>query len=204
MDTPEWYAISVGALVALSIISCIILFFASLLRIYGKFYVLKYVFYPQLPRFLPGRQDATGFDLLILVAFLGGNILSMKLNVRTKADFISRSAMVCTINLIPLALGARMNIIASRCGIKLSTYSRAHRWLGRVAIIEGLIHVAVAMSSQKPDLRKLHDIAGLVVSALPLRRNVSLTGVRVQSPCFLLCVLVCSGDTSTSFILICT
>ena len=58
-----------------------------------------------------------------------------------------------------------MNIIASCCGIKLSTYSRAHRWLGRVTIIEGLIHVVLAISSRKPDLRVLQDIASLIVSA---------------------------------------
>lgn len=175
METPEWYAVSVGAMVALSILSCIVLFLASCLRIYGQFYFLKYIFYPQLPRFLPGKQQATRFDLLVLLAFLAGNILSMTLFIGSKAEFISRSAMICTINLIPLALGARMNIIASRCGVKLSSYSRAHRWLGRVVIIESLVHTAVALSSQKPDLRKLEDIAGLVVSTFFSARTGSLT-----------------------------
>jgi len=119
METPEWYALSVGAVVALSILSCIVLFLASCLRIYGNFCFFKYVFYPQVPRFLPGRQQVTRFDFLVLFAFLIGNILSMilPLPIRGKADFISRSAMIYTVNLIPLAVGAQMNIIASRCGI---------------------------------------------------------------------------------------
>jgi len=122
MDTSEWYAVSIGAVAGLSIISCVILFLTSCLRTYGTFYFLKHVFYPQLPRFLPGRQQATRFDFLILLGFLGGNILSMTLYVRTKADFISRSANICMINFIPLALGAHMNVLASRCGVKLKYY----------------------------------------------------------------------------------
>jgi hypothetical protein len=182
MDTPEWYAVSIGALVALFIALCIVLFLASILRIYGTFYFLKHVFYPQFPRFLPGRQQATRFDFLILLAFVGGNILSMSLFVRTKADFIGRSAMISTINLIPLALGAQMNIVASRCGIKLSTYSRAHRWLGRVTIIEGLIHAVVAVSSQKPNLHTLQDISGLIVSVFASTRKISLTASGCPRP----------------------
>ena len=89
MDTPDWYAVSIETVVTLLIILCIILFLASILRIYGTFYFLKHVFYPQLPRFLPRRQQATRFDFLILLAFLGGNILSMTLFIRTKTDFIS-------------------------------------------------------------------------------------------------------------------
>jgi hypothetical protein len=171
INTAEWYAVSIGGSVALSIISCIFLWLAGCLRMYGKFYFLKHLLYPQLPKFIPGRQQATRFDLLVFVAFLVGNILSMTINIRSKTDFLSRSAMTCIINLIPLALGAQMNIIASYCGIKLSTYSRIHRWLGRVTIFEGLIHVAVARSLRKPDWHTLQDISGLAVSFHPWKRR---------------------------------
>jgi hypothetical protein len=90
---------------------------------------------------------------LILVAFLIGKVLALVIKVHNKSQFLSRLALICTTNPTPLAPGARMNIIASRCGITISAYARNHRWLRQVAIIEGLIHVTVAISSRKPDWR---------------------------------------------------
>ena len=69
-----------------------------------------------------------------------------------------------TINLIPLSLGGQINLIASRYRIRLGAYARIHRWLGKVAIVEGLVHTVAAVSLQKPNLRVQSDVAALIVS----------------------------------------
>lgn len=51
------------------------------------------------------------------------------------------------INLMPLALGGHMNFIASRCKIRPHTYERIHRWVAKVAIVEGLLHSSMAVAS---------------------------------------------------------
>ena len=68
------------------------------------------------------------------------------------------------INLTPLLLRAQMNLITSRCRIRLSAYARIHRWLGRVAIVKGLIYTAAAISLRKPNLHIYLDVAALIVS----------------------------------------
>ncbi|KAI1382607.1 uncharacterized protein F4822DRAFT_435284 [Hypoxylon trugodes] len=70
------------------------------------------------------------------------------------------------INLIPLFLGGCMNVIADCCGISLRTYARIHRSLGRVAILEGLIHVAVAILNHLPNLEHVADRAALAATAI--------------------------------------
>lgn len=167
MDITQWYAVSLGCLVALPIIAR--LFFSiTIVRIYGAFYVRKYMIYPQIHRYLRRSGKVTRFDLLVLLAFLVGNALCLAINVKGIPEFTKRSGLVSIINLMPLSLGATMNFIISLCGISLPAYAKIHRWLGRVAIVEGLIHVAAAASYRKPNLHTLPDVAALIVSTFNL------------------------------------
>jgi len=59
-----------------------------------------------------------------------------------------------------------MNIVASRCGVGLRAYARMHRWLGRVALMEGIIHFAAAWPTYNPNFDTLSEITGLVVRNL--------------------------------------
>ena len=163
MDIAAWYAVPLGGSIALSIMFCITLPLADWLRVYGPFYFRKHVLYPLLP-LIRGRQETTRFEFLIFLLFLGVNILSMTLHVASKDLFMRRSGTVCTINFIPLALGAQMNLLLNGCGITLNTYAKAHRWLGRVVIAEAAVHLFTALSLQKPDLHSQNAIAGLIVS----------------------------------------
>jgi hypothetical protein len=163
MDITQWYAVSLGCLVGLPIIAR--LFFSiTIVRIYGIIYLRKHVTYPQIHRYLRRSSKVTRLDLLILSAFLIGNALCLGINPKGIPDFTKRSGLISVINLMPLSLGASMNLIVSLCGISLPTYAKLHRWLGRVAIIEGLIHVATAVSYRRPNLHTLPDVAALTVS----------------------------------------
>ncbi|KAH8589104.1 hypothetical protein B0O99DRAFT_468463, partial [Bisporella sp. PMI_857] len=75
------------------------------------------------------------------------------------------------VNLIPLALGSHMNSVVSYCGLGYEAYNAIHRWMGRVAVVEGVIHVIFAVVSQKPNLNSLTQVAALVVSGNYLRNG---------------------------------
>ncbi|KAM5341397.1 hypothetical protein ACJ41O_014428 [Fusarium nematophilum] len=98
--------------------------------------------------------------------FLVANAVALSAGVGNVNSFIRRSGLISVINLVPLFLGGQMNIIASRCGIGLRAYTRIHRWLGAVAIIEGLLHAIVSVSRQIPDLKRRTDVAGIVVLSI--------------------------------------
>ncbi|KAH7111270.1 ferric reductase transmembrane component 3 [Dendryphion nanum] len=148
MDITQWYAVSLGCLVGLPIIGR--LFFSiTIVRTYGTFYLRKHITYPQIHRYL--RRS--------------GNALCLAINVKGVPEFIKRSGLISIINIMPLSLGANMNLIVSRCGISLPTYAKLHQWLGRVAIVEGLIHVAVAVSYRRLNLHTLSDVAALTAGA---------------------------------------
>ncbi|XTI90841.1 hypothetical protein V2W45_1241668, partial [Cenococcum geophilum] len=109
-------------------------------------YFYKYVFYLQIHRYLRGSGKIILFNAVLILAFLVANILYITVRVKDISGLIRRSRLMSTINLTPLSLGAQINLITSRYGIRLSTYAQIHRWLGRVAIVKGLIYTAAAIS----------------------------------------------------------
>jgi hypothetical protein len=102
--------------------------------------------------------------VVIIIAFLVGNVLYITIRVKDVPRLTRRSGLISIIILMPLLLEGYMNLIANYCGIRLSSYARMHRWLGRVAIVQGLVHTAAAVSLQKPDLYIPSDIGGLIIS----------------------------------------
>ncbi|KAI9767639.1 MAG: hypothetical protein M1840_005510 [Geoglossum simile] len=162
MDITQWYAVALGGLVAVSVISYLLLSIIRIAHTYTTIYFLKYLFYPQVHRYIRGKT--TRFDAVLIVAFLVGNILCTTIGVKDIPSFTRRTGLMSTINLMPLSLGGHLNLVASRCGITFEDYSRIHRWLGWVAIAEGLVHAAAAASIQKLSLHTLPQIAALTAA----------------------------------------
>jgi hypothetical protein len=66
-----------------------------------------------------------------------------------------------------------MNSVVSCCRLGSEAYNAIHRWIGRVAVIEGVIHVILAVVSQKLNLHSSTQRAALVVSlSLPMKREL--------------------------------
>lgn len=158
MDIPQCYALALGILL---IVASLLWVIVNTLRFYESIHFLERVFHIQIH---PCLGNTSWFRGAIILAFLGGNVFFMVVKVKDLPGLVRRSGLISTINLIPLSLGGHMNIIASRCGISLTTYTRTHRWLGRIAIVEGLIHVAATLSLRKPAQRARLDFAALIVS----------------------------------------
>ncbi|KIW79846.1 hypothetical protein Z517_06461 [Fonsecaea pedrosoi CBS 271.37] len=176
MDVTQWYATALGGLVVLYVISFSLLtvfkkigpgakFQFKKIGTHVKRQFLKHVYYPQIPKALRGSEKTTRFDLLLTIIFLIGIVCSTTIRVEDTAGLRRRSGVISIINLIPLFGGAHMNFLTNACGIRLDVYRRIHRWLGRVAVVEGLVHVIAGVSLQKPDLHVLSDIAGLTATA---------------------------------------
>jgi hypothetical protein len=161
MDTIQWYAVSLAAIAALSVVFYTTRISIRFLRTYATYHFLKHVFYPRVHKHLGGT---TRYHALLILALLVGNVLCLTGN-RTK--IVQRTGRLTIVNLVPLALGSHMNSIVGCCGLGYESYNAIHRWLGRVAVIEGVIHVILAALSQKPNLHSSTQVAALVVSVSP-------------------------------------
>jgi len=180
MHITALYAIALGSLIASYIIVSVVSSIGKIVQTYGKVFFLKHLFYPQIPRCFSTSGKTTRFDLLILVAFLSANALALSIGIRDVPGLIARSGLLSVINLMPLFSGGQMNIVASRCGVGLRAYARMHRWLGRVALIEGIIHFAAAWPTYKPNFNTLSEITGLVVRKISAQVNWDANVLRRQ------------------------
>jgi len=160
MDITQWYAVALAGLVALFIIVRRLLGVIAVVWAQSFYYLLKHLVYPSIHH----RISTTRFELLLIVTFLAGNIVSISVGITNISELIARSAKLFTVNLMPLSLGAHMNLIVNDYGISLPNYTRMHRWLGRVAIAEAIVHVVAAALSTKIDLRTPKDVAAVMVS----------------------------------------
>ncbi|KAF7894689.1 uncharacterized protein EAF01_010139 [Botrytis porri] len=57
-----------------------------------------------------------------------------------------QAGLLSTINLIPLGLGGHMNIVADSFGLNPESFNCMHRWIGRVAVIEGVFHTILGIA----------------------------------------------------------
>ncbi|CAK7202011.1 hypothetical protein SEUCBS139899_004729 [Sporothrix eucalyptigena] len=162
MDVGLWYAVVFASLLAGAVVVCFLIFTTS--RIATTFALKKHVTYANLPVVLQGSDRAAWIDYAVLFLFLLANVLVLAIRNGGAAGFVRRSASLALANLVPLFLGGRINSVADVFGLRLRTFRRLHRWLGRVAVVEGLVHAIAAVALRKPDVRQRADVAGIVAA----------------------------------------
>ncbi|KAF2182632.1 hypothetical protein K469DRAFT_669639 [Zopfia rhizophila CBS 207.26] len=158
MDITQWYGVALGALAALILI-------ISNLYIRPPVFLLKHIFYPQIHPLIRGASKTTRFEAILIGSFLVGNVLCTTLGIKSSSDFVKRTALASVINIIPLFFGGRINTIGSFSGIKYEAYARIHRWIGRIAIAECIVHSTLAAASQK-SFRSRSQISGLIATSI--------------------------------------
>ena len=125
-------------------------------RIFSTF--SKWVVYTVLFPRLNESSDVTVLSAVLIVLFLAGNVIASVLALHDRDELSSRLARLSSINMVFLYLGGRTNIIVDK-GFRLShtEYWLLHRWLGRTAAAQGIIHgtIEVVHSQATPAAIKL-------------------------------------------------
>jgi hypothetical protein len=114
---------------------------------------------------LNGSSDVSVIAGLMVFCMIVGNVISSVIAVTSQADFSARLARLCITNLVILFLGGRTNFIADKL-LQLShnEYHLAHRWIGRICIVEGLIHGILSAFQHRKPLRAIDITVGFIVT----------------------------------------
>ncbi|KAF2181279.1 hypothetical protein K469DRAFT_589592 [Zopfia rhizophila CBS 207.26] len=165
METYLWYSILFGSLVIYSLLVA----YLSIRWSKTLFYYKKYLQYPQVHRYLRGTAKFTGSDMaLVLMAWIV-NALCVGVGVKDRTGVMKRSGLMATANMIPLAFGSQVAFIADLFGIEPELYRRAHNWIGRILIAEGVLHAVLATTLVENWYRDVGSLLVLVVlSAIAL------------------------------------
>jgi hypothetical protein len=86
---------------------------------------------------------------IFLLIYIALNIFLMVLGFGTIEDWAIRSGTLAAINMILLFLGGRTSTLAELAGISLSTYYVAHHWIGRIVVVQGVLHSVLFMVGQR-------------------------------------------------------
>lgn len=98
--------------------------------------------------------DANIRGVLAILALATANVFFIVFNRKTLPDFTRGTGIMMLINLIPLSVGSRVNWFLWLLHLDPNTVALVHRWIGHIAILEGVTHIALAMSQHLEHLRE--------------------------------------------------
>ena len=155
MNPIEWYYIVICALLGLP---CLVFAFVTLAEAAKSF-----LFRSRLHRCFGTLALWLEPDVLLSLLFVVANVVPMAYGVKDAGTFMQNSGRITIAGLVPLSLGGQISPIPNAIGLRFDTFAKFHRWLGRLTIIEGIIHVVFAWSLHLPDARASQSIAGIIV-----------------------------------------
>lgn len=163
MNLTHWYAVAIAGTAACLLFRRIGLVASEFLVSRFKALALRSIAYPLLVH----RRYWTSVTRLqgaMIGSYYIINGFCMGLGIRSRADLIARSGMMASINLVPLFLGGRTSMLANFLGISLHTYYLTHHWIGRLVVIQSLLHVALVIAAGKPWTFDSSQVSGISVS----------------------------------------
>ena len=164
MDITEYYAIGVGASIAVVFLASAGLFLARQWKRYARALFLRALYYPRISYALHACATVTRYEALLFVSFIAVNVCCVCVRFKDDIDLVRRMGHVVLINLIFLAAGGHMNPITNRIGIRYEHWSRMHAWVGYLVILGIGIHTAMSYLNDAVDAENARPIPGLIVS----------------------------------------
>ena len=109
-------------------------------------FILKHISYPLVLVRRRGTSNMSRLHLIYLTIYITANVLCSAIGVSNWASFGERVGHLAMVNIIPLCVGGRTNLIANLFHLPLSEYGLMHRWIGRVCVMEGITYGVVTLT----------------------------------------------------------
>ncbi|KAM0490918.1 hypothetical protein ACHAPB_009219 [Verticillium nonalfalfae] len=146
----------------------------------------QHLAYPLLVR----RQHWTGatrWEALAVLLYAGVNIALLLYPfsaLPTLREVERRAGVAALVNLVPLSIVIRTNVLTSLCNVPLGTVNLVHHWIGRVAIAQALLHafVVLALRPRPGAVVTSGYIVTVRVLRLELDDDVALVTVHADAP----------------------
>jgi hypothetical protein len=104
-------------------------------------FVRRKLFYTLVLRRRSSTSEISVFAFINISLLAAANIVACTLGLTNRAALAKRCGTLFLINAVPLFLGGRTSLLVDQIfRLPLSDYHLFHRWIGRICILEGLIH----------------------------------------------------------------
>jgi len=100
------------------------------------------------------RGGSSGLSVgagILITSYVVANVACSAVGVSTRAQLARRLGTLFVVNAVPLYLGGRTNLVLDRV-LRYGTtdYGLMHRWVGRVCVVEGIVHGVASMPFPGP------------------------------------------------------
>ena len=95
-------------------------------------------------------SDLTVLSMTLVIVIITGNVVAALVGLQERETSSLRLARLSSINMVFLYMGGRTNIVVDKLfRLSHSEYWLLHRWLGRIAVIEGVVHGGIQYTHSK-------------------------------------------------------
>ena len=102
-----------------------------------------------------GSGDINVASFINLILFITGNIVACTIRLSDRNELAKRCATLFMINAIPLYLGGRTSFLVDRIlRLSLSEFHLFHRWVGRMCVIQGLVHGVINATASSSSVKE--------------------------------------------------
>jgi len=172
MAIPLWYAIVSGCAIATWLLFHFGFWLIKIVWMRTSYFILKHLIYPHLFSRLPFIGAITRSETLMGILYVSGNILcvciTIPMGMASSSEISARAATMSAINLIPLLCGPRLILMTELLGISLRAHFRFHKWVGRTAIAQVLLHTVLSVINIQPFPWTAVNLSGVVVRPGPI------------------------------------
>jgi hypothetical protein len=118
---------------------------AQLLQEYSQRFIFawfrKHLMYSLISQRSKGSIDINILTAIVVVCYIAGNIFCLSFRTMSKLDLANRASFLFGVNLIPIYLGARSNLVLDRLvKLRLAEIILVHHWMGRMALVHAAVH----------------------------------------------------------------
>lgn len=161
MNLTSTYAVSLGALIGLALLHQTSVAIGQQLRqVYARL-VQKRLDHPLITTRPQGSTNISRLDSIFIISFIAANAVCLALRIQDKAQLVTRSSQLFSINAILLYLGGHTSLYADRIfQLRLEKYSLMHRWTGRICIAEATLHAVAAGTAHPGSLEGINISVG--------------------------------------------
>lgn len=160
----HWLGIGAGAILTLTLILCRRRIMISPLYLHSRYLFLRFLAYPLLIR-RRYYSSITVLQAVVFVIYLAGNAVYLANPWPSYDEIANRFGTMAAINMIPLFL-RHSNIIMHYLVLPLHVHLIAHHWIGRVCIVQGIVHLTLILKSRLD--RGVYNFSGSLVSNQPV------------------------------------
>jgi hypothetical protein len=143
LDIFYWYALSIAMIFVLLFLRWFIYLAIPYLPCLRS-WLLNHLVYPLL---IPRRKwtSVAYIDAAGLAVYCGANFACLIVDVHSRSDVMLRLGLMSSVNMVPLFLGGHTSTVADGLGIPLHVYYLAHHWIGRMFVVQALVHSGLAI-----------------------------------------------------------